>query len=84
MATKPKTIKINRPGNPNPVFAIVVERTVRLQHVLMVTASDVDAALEQAEELAEEMDDSAFDWRECGHDAWSAFGRRDTNPEDPF
>lgn len=63
---------------PMPVFAIVVERTVRLQHVLMVTASDVDAALEQAEELAAEMDDTAFDWREDSVDAWSAFGRRDS------
>lgn len=74
MASKPKASK------STPVFAIVVERTVRLQHVLMVSASDVDAALEQAEELAAEMDDTAFDWREDGHDAWSAFGRRDSEP----
>jgi len=74
MATKPKVSK------PTPVFAIVVERTVRLQHVLMVSASDVDAALEQAEELAAEMDDTAFDWREDAVDAWSAFGRRDSEP----
>ena len=65
---------------PTPVFAIVVERTVRLQHVLMVSASDVDAALEQAEELAAEMDDTGFDWREDAVDAWSAFGRRDSEP----
>jgi hypothetical protein len=65
---------------PTPVFAIVVERTVRLQHVLMVSASDVDAALEQAEELAAEMDDTGFDWREDAVDAWSAFGRRDSDP----
>jgi hypothetical protein len=65
---------------PTPVFAIVVERTVRLQHVMMVSASDVDAALEQAEELAAEMDDTAFDWREDAVDAWSAFGRRDSDP----
>jgi hypothetical protein len=74
MATKPKVSK------STPVFAIVVERTVRLQHVLMVTASDVDTALEQAEELAAEMDDTAFDWREDAVDAWSAFGRRDSDP----
>ena len=74
--TKPKTIKS---GKSTPVFAIVVERTVRLQHVLTVTASDVDAALEQAEALAEQMGDAEFDWREDGHDAWSAFGRRDTD-----
>jgi hypothetical protein len=73
MATKPKAFK------STPVFAIVVERTVRLQHVLMVTASDVDTALEQAEELAAEMDDTAFDWREDAFDAWSAFGRRETD-----
>jgi hypothetical protein len=65
---------------PTPVFAIVVERTVRLQHVLMVSASDVDTALEQAEELAAGMDDTAFDWREDAVDAWSAFGRRDSDP----
>lgn len=74
MAIKPKTPKSAQPA---PVFAIVVERTVRLQHVLMVSASDVDTALEQGEAVAHEMDDSAFDWREVGHDAWSAFGRRD-------
>jgi hypothetical protein len=74
MATKPK------PTKSAPVFAIVVERTVRLQHVLMVTASDVDTALEQAEELASIMDDTAFDWREDAVDAWSAFGRRDSEP----
>lgn len=78
MSIKPKSPK------SVPVFAIVVERTVRLQHVLMVSASDVDAALEQAEAVAHEMDDSAFDWREVGYDAWSAFGRRDSSPEDPF
>ena len=65
---------------PTPVFAIVVERTVRLQHVLMMSASDVDAALEQAEAVANEMDDTAFDWREDAVDAWSAFGRRDSDP----
>ena len=65
---------------PTPVFAIVVERTVRLQHVLMVTASDVDAALEQAEAVAAKMDDTGFDWREDAVDAWSAFGRRDSDP----
>jgi len=65
---------------PTPVFAIVVERTARLQHVLMVSASDADAAVEQAEELAAEMDDTAFDWREDAVDAWSAFGRRDSEP----
>jgi hypothetical protein len=74
MASKPKATK------STPVFAIVVERTVRLQHVLMVPASDVDAALEQAEELASIMDDTAFDWREDAVDAWSAFGRRDSEP----
>jgi len=74
MASKPKASK------STPVFAIVVERTVRLQHVLMVSASDVDAALEQAEELAAEMDDTGFDWREDAVDAWSAFGRRDSEP----
>lgn len=78
MASNPKVSK------STPVFAIVVERTVRLQHVLMVSASDVDTALEQAEAVAKEMDDTAFDWREDAVDAWSAFGRRDTNPEDPF
>jgi predicted NodU family carbamoyl transferase len=74
MATKPK------PSKSAPVFAIVVERTVRLQHVLMVPASDVDAALEQAEAVANEMDDTAFDWREDAVDAWSAFGRRYSEP----
>lgn len=69
MATKPK---------PTPVFAIVVERTVRLQHILMLTAPDVDSAIEQAEELVTGMSDTAFSWREDSMDAWSAFGSRDT------
>jgi 1,2-phenylacetyl-CoA epoxidase PaaB subunit len=60
-----------------PVFAIIVERTVRLQHVLSVSAPDVDIALELAEDLVARMDDSEFDWRENSHDLWSAFGRRD-------
>ena len=62
------------------VFAIVVERTIRLQHILMVTSEDMDVAVERAEAQAKDMPDSAFDWREDAHDAWSAFGRRDTGP----
>mgnify|MGYP003644824406 CR=1 FL=1 len=78
MATSTKKTKAPS-GSGSPTFAIVVERTVRLQHVLMVAAPDMDVALEQAEELASIMDDSAFDWREDASDAWSAFGRRETD-----
>lgn len=62
-------------------FAIVIERTVRLQHVLNVTAADIDEAIELGEATASKMGDDDFDWREDAHDAWSAFGRRDNVTE---
>ena len=79
MAKAPaSTPRKQRSPNAPRGFAIVIERTVRLQHVLNVSASDVDEALEIGEKTASEMSDDDFDWREEAHDAWSAFGRRDS------
>jgi len=62
-------------------FAVVVERTVRLQHVLNLQATDLDMAIDLAEQALLKMSDDDFDWREEAHDVWSAFGRRDNGPE---
>ena len=62
-------------------FAVVIERTVRLQHVLNLQAPDLDMAIELAEQALSKMSDDDFDWREEAHDVWSAFGRRDNGPE---
>ena len=79
---KSSTTRIKRTAASGPrIFAIVIERTVRLQHVLNVTATDIDEAIELAEGIASKMQDDDFDWREDAHDAWSAFGRRDNGPE---
>lgn len=79
---KSTTTRIKRtPASGPRIFAIVIERTVRLQHVLNVTASELDEAIELAEATASKMQDADFDWREDAHDAWSAFGRRDNGPE---
>jgi hypothetical protein len=78
---KPTNTRIKRDPSAPRAFAIVIERTVRLQHVLNVSASSIDEAVEIGERTASEMSDDDFDWREDAHDAWSAFGRRDSVTE---
>ena len=79
--TPASTPRKQRPASGPRNFAIVIERTVRLQHVLNVTAADIDEAIELGEATASKMGDDDFDWREEAHDAWSAFGRRDNATE---
>ena len=86
MAKKP-TRSRSRPAPSAPSgsnvgrYAVVLERTVRLQHVLNMQALNLDMAIELAEQALSKMSDDDFDWREEAHDVWSAFGRRDNGPE---
>ena len=59
------------------LFAVVVERVVKLQHIIRIPASDVDEAVDKALEAAKTYEDNEFDWRQDSYDAWSVFRDRE-------
>ena len=72
------------PPKPKPkrdrskqLFAIVVERVVKLQHVIQIPASDMEEAVDKALSAAKTFEDDEFDWRQDSYDAWSVFRERE-------
>ena len=55
------------------LFAIVVERVVKLQHVIQIPASDMEEAVDKAMSAVKTFEDDEFDWRQDSYDAWSVF-----------
>jgi len=59
------------------LFAIVVERVVKLQHVIQIPATDMEDAVDKALAAAKTFEDDEFDWRQDSYDAWSVFRERE-------
>ena len=55
------------------LFAVVVQRVVKLQHVVQIPASSMDEAVDKALAAAKTYEDDEFDWRQDSYDAWSVF-----------
>jgi hypothetical protein len=55
------------------LFAVVVQRVVKLQHVVHIPASSMDEAVDKALAAAKTYEDDEFDWRQDSYDAWSVF-----------
>jgi hypothetical protein len=72
MATEPVTPKPKR-DRSKQLFAVVVERVVKLQHVIQIPASDMEEAVDKAMSAVKTFEDDEFDWRQDSYDAWSVF-----------
>jgi len=59
------------------LFAIVVERVVKLQHVIQIPASNMEEALDKALSAVKTFEDDEFDWGQDSYDAWSVFRERE-------
>jgi len=76
MATSPIPPKAKR-DRSRQLFAIVVERVVKLQHVIQIPATDMEDAVDKALSAAKTFEDDEFDWRQDSYDAWSVFRERE-------
>lgn len=72
MPPEPITPKPKR-DRSKQLFAIVVERVVKLQHVIQIPANDMEEAVDKALSAAKTFEDDEFDWRQDSYDAWSVF-----------
>ena len=72
MPTEPVPPKPKR-DRSKQLFAVVVERVVKLQHVIQIPASDMEEAVDKALSAAKTFEDDEFDWRQDSYDAWSVF-----------
>jgi hypothetical protein len=72
MPTEPVPPKPKR-DRSKQLFAIVVERVVKLQHVIQIPASDMEEAVDKAMSAVKTFEDDEFDWRQDSYDAWSVF-----------